>query len=425
MARELFRKSALEKIASPEQLDLLLTVTSPKGWLALYTIGGLLFIALLWGIFGSIPQKAIGNGMIMKTGGLVDVVSESAGRVTMVYFQVGDIVHKGRVVARLAQPEVINRIQANTVRLENLNRKYALAEQQRAQQLKLETESTAQQRANLKTSIASLEKRIAMLKERRDNQKQLAEDGILTKQTYLDTQFELNRMEQDLGDQINNYKKVEIRQEQMERDKKWELAEVRREIKNVEIEIEEIRANLSDSDTVVSHYTGRVIEVASKEGTVVGKGTTIIKLELLGDNINTLGALVYFSAADGKKVKPGMVAQISPATVRQEEYGFIYGHVWSVSKYPASREAMLLNLKNETLVNDFTKNIGAPIEARVLLIPDPSTPSGYKWSSSKGPSVELHSGTACYVTVVTSEDRPISLIFPLFKKHILGIGANT
>jgi HlyD family secretion protein len=424
MTKELFRKSALEKIASPEQLDLLLTVTSPKGWLALCTIGGLLLVALLWGIFGFIPKKAMGNGIIMKTGGLVDVVTESAGRVTMVYFQVGDVVHKGRVVARLAQPEMINRIQATTLRLENLHKKYELAEQQRAQHLKLEGESTAQQRANLKSNIASLEKRIKMLTERRDNQKQLAEEGILTKQTYLDTQFELNRTEQDLGEQQANLKKVEIKQEQIERDNRWELAELRRQIKDIESEVEETRANLSESDTVVSHYTGRVIEVVSKEGAVVGKATPIIKLELIGDSINTHQALVYFSATEGKKVKPGMVAQVSPSTVQKEEYGFVYARVWSVSKYPASREAMMLNLKNETLVNDFTKSLGAPIEARVLLIPDPNTPSGYQWSSSKGPSVELHSGTACQVTVVTSEDRPISLIFPLFKKHILGIGED-
>ncbi len=403
-------------------MDLLLTVTSPKGWLALFAIGGLLAVALLWGIFGSIPKKAVGFGMIMKTGGLVDVVSESTGRVTMVYFQVDDIVHKGRVVARLAQPETINRIQASTVKLESLQKKYELAEQQRAQHLKLEEESTAQQSANLKSNIAFLEKRVRMLAERRDNQKQLAADGILTRQTYLDTQFDINRIEQELGDQRNSLKKIEIRQEQLERDKKWELAELKRQIKDIETEIDETRANLSETDTVVSQYTGRVIEVVAKEGSVINKGSTIVKLELLGDSINTLGSLIYFPADEGKRVKPGMLAQISPSTVKREEYGFILARMWQVSKYPTTREAMMLNLKNETLVNQITQGLGVPIEAWALLTPDPKTPSGYEWSSSKGPSIELQSGTPCNVTVVTSEDRPISLIFPLFKKHILGIG---
>ena len=35
MAGELFRKSAVEKLSSPEQLDVMMQVTSPKGWVAL------------------------------------------------------------------------------------------------------------------------------------------------------------------------------------------------------------------------------------------------------------------------------------------------------------------------------------------------------------------------------------------------------
>ena len=38
----LFRPRALERLSSPERLDALMQVTSPKGWLALYTIAGLL-----------------------------------------------------------------------------------------------------------------------------------------------------------------------------------------------------------------------------------------------------------------------------------------------------------------------------------------------------------------------------------------------
>ena len=35
----LFRKAALDKLASPERLDVLMQVTSPKGWLALLMMG--------------------------------------------------------------------------------------------------------------------------------------------------------------------------------------------------------------------------------------------------------------------------------------------------------------------------------------------------------------------------------------------------
>ncbi len=44
----LFRKAALDKLASPERLDVLMQVTSPQGWIALWTIGGILVLAIFW-----------------------------------------------------------------------------------------------------------------------------------------------------------------------------------------------------------------------------------------------------------------------------------------------------------------------------------------------------------------------------------------
>ena len=42
--KEIFRKSALDRMASPEQLDALMRITSPRGWIALLTIGFLLLV---------------------------------------------------------------------------------------------------------------------------------------------------------------------------------------------------------------------------------------------------------------------------------------------------------------------------------------------------------------------------------------------
>ena len=54
---DLFRKSAIEKLSSPEQLDKAIVITPPSFWIAL--AGGVLIVvvALLWGIFGKLPVK--------------------------------------------------------------------------------------------------------------------------------------------------------------------------------------------------------------------------------------------------------------------------------------------------------------------------------------------------------------------------------
>lgn len=66
MSRDIFRKEALERLYSPEQLDRLMPITNPRGWLALAGIGLFLLAAILWGFFGSIPLTVEGHGALVR-----------------------------------------------------------------------------------------------------------------------------------------------------------------------------------------------------------------------------------------------------------------------------------------------------------------------------------------------------------------------
>ena len=61
---ELYRKSALEKISSPEQLDKALTVTSPLSWLALAAVTVMIVITIIWSIVGTIPVTVTSAGIV-------------------------------------------------------------------------------------------------------------------------------------------------------------------------------------------------------------------------------------------------------------------------------------------------------------------------------------------------------------------------
>ncbi|MCA9937967.1 MAG: hypothetical protein KC418_04955, partial [Anaerolineales bacterium] len=63
----LFRKKALEKLQSPEQLNQLLTVTSPKGWLSLAALGVLLLSAIVWSILGTVQSSVSGSGVLVTS----------------------------------------------------------------------------------------------------------------------------------------------------------------------------------------------------------------------------------------------------------------------------------------------------------------------------------------------------------------------
>jgi hypothetical protein len=61
----IFRKESLERLSSPEQLDQLMQVVSPKSWLPLTSLFFLMALALIWGIFGRIPITAVGKGILV------------------------------------------------------------------------------------------------------------------------------------------------------------------------------------------------------------------------------------------------------------------------------------------------------------------------------------------------------------------------
>ena len=85
----IFRKTALEKISSPDQLDEVIVITPPSFWLAMTGMGVVLLIALLWSIFGRIPVKVTAYGIYMTDNGIHVVYAENGGTVEEVLVRDG------------------------------------------------------------------------------------------------------------------------------------------------------------------------------------------------------------------------------------------------------------------------------------------------------------------------------------------------
>src|SRR5690606_28959290 len=123
--------------------------------------------------------------------------------------------------------------------------------------------------------------------------------------------------------------------------------------------------------------------------------------------------IVFVPNEDGKKVKPGMEAHIMPSTSRLQKDGFIRGEVLSVARIPSSREGMMRRLNNAALVDTLLRT-GAPFEVELGLQADSATPSGYRWSSGRGPDISIDVGTMTTADMVVERRRVISLALPVF-----------
>ncbi|CAK0758766.1 hypothetical protein CCP1ISM_860002 [Azospirillaceae bacterium] len=131
----------------------------------------------------------------------------------------------------------------------------------------------------------------------------------------------------------------------------------------------------------------------------------------IGRGTDDLVLKVYVKPADGKKIAVGMMAQVSPSTVKREEYGFMEGIVTGVAPIPSTEEGIQRMLKNRQLVQELTGG-GAPFEVTVHLNLDPASHNGYKWSSSAGPWIEINPGTLADATITIREIHIISLLIP-------------
>lgn len=172
--------------------------------------------------------------------------------------------------------------------------------------------------------------------------------------------------------------------------------------------VTQLRTDDGTETDVVSLFGGRVDEVMIEEGMLLDRGQQVAVIE---EGDEPLEAVVFVPAEEGKQLEEGMQVHVSPSTVKAEEFGYMQGKVSSVSEFPVTEGEMFMLLENQSLVDTLRTEEGQ-LAVNVELLGDPSTPSGFEWSSSQGPPFSLTPGTLSTATFVLGEQRPVNLVLP-------------
>jgi hypothetical protein len=99
MSQDIYRKQAIERLSSPDQLDQLMPITRPRAWIALAGVGLLLLAAVLWSIFGSIQTTVEGYGTLDRLDGISHLRAPISGTIASLMVEVDDPVKQGETVA--------------------------------------------------------------------------------------------------------------------------------------------------------------------------------------------------------------------------------------------------------------------------------------------------------------------------------------
>jgi HlyD family secretion protein len=414
--QEIFRKVALDRSSSPEQLDRLLPVTERRGWLALAALALLVLTGVGWGVLGSIPENVSGTGILVTSGGVLEVIPVAGGKITEVGAHVGDLVIQGQVLARMAQPELSVRLQQAKATLVDLEKSHELLVSTNLRDIPAQASQLAQQRAAVEQIIAgaSSVRRASEAKIR--SQRPLVAAGLLLKQQLLETQERRGSAIERFKEGQNQLAQIAVRELEVGNRRAFDEATSDQKVREARRGVADLAQELKERTEIVSPYTGRILEVLAEPGMAMTLGQPLLTLDLSGRGINVLEAVIFVPPSHGKQIRVGMPVQVGPTAIKREEHGMMLGRVTSVSDFPATIKGMLRVLKNDRLVSSLAGG-DAPYEVHAELIPDPSTTSRYRWTSSKGPPQRIESGSLASARIAVARRRPIELVIPFAREH--------
>lgn len=173
--------------------------------------------------------------------------------------------------------------------------------------------------------------------------------------------------------------------------------------------MENARINFLET-LVFSPDDAKVISSLVYSGMAVPKGTPLVILQKSSDPIPARYFYAYISLDVAKGIRPGMMANVELSKYILKKYGHIPGKVKEVSILPLSDANILAKLYNPSLVASL-KNASV-VQVVIELEKDPLSPSGYRWSSGKGPSNAITIGNVGNANLVIDRIPPAYFLLP-------------
>ena len=384
-AQHLMRKAAIEKLASPEQLDMTLRVTKPVSWLAILTIAVMLSGGIAWAFLGTVYERVDGQGVWLR--GDVDAIKVTQnGRVGEILVGIGDRIQEGQEVARIELPDLANRVQEGRQRLDDAENS-----------LRQEQGRSGQRLGLLNQSLSDLDADIA-------RQKELLASGTIRKAQVDRLESRRGNLSSQLGDE------------------RAQLARLRSRLEGQRQDFELLEGQYLSNSVLRSAVDGQVAAVNLAEGALIRAGQSLIDLQDTGGERR---AFLYVSSADAAKVvappsgEVGQEVQLSPTQFKREEWGYIVGRVEGVSSLRVTEEELEERFENLLLAQKILRVMETPKE--VIVVPEMMDGSErVRWSSGRGPG-EVDVNSYCTAQIVVNARPPWQhLIFKL--RGMVGLG---
>ena len=408
MARQIFRQAALDRMANPERIDRPVRLVGAPGWLVLAGFLVAVGFAVAWAFGTKAAVKVAASGLFIDRGGLVEVVASTDGQIEALDIRPGDVVETGEVVATLSRAELTRELAAAEAKLADARERFARLEAFNSEQTAREVRTDSQRLVTIEQTRAVLSERMALLEQKALDVATLVERKVVLRDRLLDAQIAVSDVQERLSSLEEEETRIRLGSDERDSARRLRMLDEKLGIEEQERLIARLKSRLSDQRVVRSTHAGRVVELKLNPGDVIRPGSALATLAPVESNIV---ALLYVPPAEGKRIEPGMRAEIAPTTVEREVFGHMMGEVNYVSPLPATPEGMRRVLQNDQLVQQLSAG-GAPIEVRVTLTRDPGTATGYAWSASRGPERGIGAGALIEGKLIVDHTPLVDLVVP-------------
>ncbi|KTD63902.1 NHLP bacteriocin system secretion protein [Legionella spiritensis] len=410
-----FRKKALEHLNKPTSMDDTLQVITLKNWLLLLVLVLIICGCITWLFLGTLFIKTSGKGVLMSVVGDIETVqaAENSGFIEKIVVYTGQTIKKNTVLATIKSDlETQLEIQGNY--LKKLKYEQNILSERAEFMVKDLREKQEEQIEKIHASLRAAKeklKQLAVLTKLKEN---AMKKGIIdlpnvteTRIEYFKLLQEINSHEAELISMKSNL--VELQDKWQERQKELALI-IYKEEHNYQL----IKRRWLHTNLIKSPLAGTIAEIRVKAGDYIQPGQPILTIIPADQN---LYALIFVPAGKGKLIKPGMKVQIAPTMVNKFEFGTIKGRVETVSSLPVTPQMMMTLLKNKQIVNTFLPS-EPQLAVKVSLQKNSGSHSGYQWTTSQGPPLQLTQGTLVDAMFNVEEKKPIDILINLTNRVI-------
>jgi NHLM bacteriocin system secretion protein len=281
----------------------------------------------------------------------------------------------------------------------------------------LEGELISQNRVSIQGEIESEKKKLSFLNNQLEAENNLLNKGLIVKSQVANTKQQIDASQNTIERLKSQMVETSSRKLNIGFDLQQKIALQNQRIAEAERNLQFLSERYDTQSNIRSSYSGEVVEVLTDAGVVVGAGTPLFKLKNQDESklSNKLKAVLYIPSQDGKKIKKGMEAFVVPSTVQPQEFGFIKGKVTYISDFPITQQGMMTSVKNDQLAKGLLSS-GPLFEVHVEFEKDTNSYSGFRWTSAKGPNIEIKEGTSCTGKVTIKQENPAAIVVPAFKK---------